>query len=106
MKSLFTAKFIKEAKFDTKMFKVVEIHKHHILLDRFIKNWEGKQFIYLKNKYLNGDLELLSYYKILVSFEKFTNEEGKEIVYINGIKFKPVEYKETRYVFADDDEEF
>jgi hypothetical protein len=49
---------------------------------------------------------LLSYYKILVSFEKFTNEEGKEIVYINGIKFKPVEYKETRYVFADDDEEF
>ena len=106
-KSTFTAKFLKEANYDSKLFKLEEVNKHHPLLDKFVKNWEGVKMIYLKNKYLNekhATLEVGSYYRFLVCFEQFTNNEDKEIVFINKIRHKSVEYEEKVYVDSDEED--
>lgn len=106
-RATFTAKFLKEAQYESKLFKVVEVNTDHPLLDKFVKNWEDMRMIYLKNKYLNvKKLEVGSYYKFLVYFEQFTNNEDKEIIYINKIRHKSVEFDERVYMDSEDDSDF
>ena len=101
-----TVKFLKEAQYESKLFKVVEINKKHPLLDKFIKEWEDTKMIYLKNKYLNmkkTPLELQSYYRVQLNFEEFTNNDGKDIVFINKIRYKAVEFEEEVFINESDD---
>lgn len=108
MKATFTAKYLKVAQYDSQLFKVVEVNKDHPLLNKFIKTWEDMKMIYLKDKYLNTNhtpLELQSYYRIQVCFEEFTNNEGKDIIFINKIRHKPVEYVEV-CVDSEDESDF
>jgi len=102
----FIAKYLKIANYDSKLFKIVEVNKDHKLLSKFVKMWEGTKMIYLKDKYLNEKytpLNLHDYYKFQVYFEQFTNNEGKDIVYINKIRHKSVEYQEKVYMHSDED---
>lgn len=105
MTATFTAKFLKEANYDSKLFKIVEVNKTHQLLDKFVKNWEDMEMIYLKNKYLkNNKLEPKNYYKFRVGFQEFVNNEGKDVVYINKIKYKPVEFTEKVFLNIEDED--
>ena len=101
----FIVKYLKEAQYESKLFKIVEMINTHTLLHKFIKQWEGVDMIYLKNKYLNEQhTELITgnYYKVMVYFEQFTNDEGKEIVYINKIRHKSVEFEEVAVFDTED----
>ena len=106
-KATITVKFLKEAKYETNMFKIVEINVNHKLLDRFIKEYDGTRLIYLKHKYMNLEktpLENNKFYKVQLSFEQFINNEEKEIIFINKIRHKQVKYVEKVYDFSSDED--
>ena len=104
-----TTKYLKEAQYESKLFKVVEYNNTHKILKRFVKNWEEAHFVYLKNKYLDKNHDTLeegNYYKMKLTFDCFTNDEGKDIVYICKIRYKPVEYQEKVVMNESDDSDF
>jgi hypothetical protein len=104
-----TLKFLKTANYESKLFKVVEVNKDHQLLNKFIKSWEGTKMMYLKEKYLNekhNPLSLGSYYRVQLSFEEFTNNDGKDIVFINKIRYKAVEFEEKVMMNSDDESDY
>ena len=105
-KATITLKYLKPANYESKLFKLCEVNKNHPLLQKFIKNWEDVKMMYLKDKYLNTKhcpLELGNYYRVQVCFEQFVNNEGKEIVFINKIRHKSVEYEEQVYMNSEDE---
>jgi len=107
-KATLILKFLKDAKFESKLFKVLEVEKDHPLLNKFIKEWENVKLIYLKEKYLNTKhTELIAgdYYKFQLSFDKF-EKEGKEIVFINKVRFKVAQYTEVNLDSEDDGEDW
>ncbi len=106
--STFTAKYLKPAQYESKLFKIVEYHKRNHLLEKFVKNWEDNELIYLKEKYLemnNDTLEEKNYYKVKVWFSQFTTDDKKDILYIAKIKYKAVDYKE-KVVMNSDNSDF
>lgn len=97
-KTTITAKYIKEAQYESQLFKVVEYDTKHPILKKFVKVWEDANFIYLKDKHLEknkDDLITSDYYKIKLTFDEFDNDEGKHIIYIKKIKYKAVKYTEV-----------
>jgi len=107
IKHQFTAKYLKDAQYDSKLFKVVEGLSPK--MDRFVKTWDNENFIYLKNKYLDAnkdDLERLKYYKIKIWVESFTNDEGKQITYISKIKYIPTHFTEKVEANESSDDEW
>jgi len=106
--TVITAKFIKTADYDSCLFKVVEQKEEHETLGNYIKEFNGDNFIYLKNKYLDANkkgLDLLCYYKMKLSFDTFTNKEDKEITYISQIRYRVLpDYKEPVNELSSDDE--
>jgi hypothetical protein len=104
-----TVKYLKPANYESKLFKVVEVNKDNLLLKKFVKEWEDMKMIYLKDKYLNEKhtpLELQSYYRVQLYFEEFTNNDGKDIVFINRIRHKPVEYEEKIFINSEDESDY
>ncbi len=95
-KTTIIVKYLKDAQFDSKLFKVCESTSHKCL-DKFIKTWDDEKFIYLKNKYLDmnkEELERLKYYKMKIYFDSFKNGEDKEVLYICKVRHKLTEYHE------------
>ena len=109
-----TVKFLKEANYDSKLFKVLK-HSKSNNLTRMVKDWDDEKFIYLKNKYLDQnkeELERLKYYRMKVKFDSFKNEQGENITYVCRIKYKPTHFEEkvkkvkARVVESSGDEEY
>ena len=89
--TVITAKYLKPAQFDSKLFKVCEYDEEHEKLQSFIKPYEGTDFLYLKEKYLaksKTELAPHHYYKIKLTFDEFTNKKGEDIKYISKIRLK------------------
>lgn len=108
-KATITMKYLKEGDYDSKLFKVLEVNSNHPLLSNFVKVWEDCRMIYIKNKYLNqkkNPLELMKYYRARLLFDNFTNEEGKDIVYISKVHYKPIEYTEDVFDNSDEDSDY
>ncbi len=109
-KATLTLKFLKNANYDSKLFKVCEVNVDHKLLSHFVKVWEDCSMIYLKEKYLNEKkvpLVLQNYYRVQLCFEQFTNSEGKDIVFVNKIRHRALpEYTEKTMEDSDNDSDF
>ena len=89
-KTTITAKYLKVAKYESKLFKVCESSPNE-KLNKFIKVWEGCSMIYLKEKHLDAnteELELGKFYKMRLYFDEFLNDEGKNILYVSKIRYK------------------
>tara|TARA_R110000868_G_scaffold137660_2_gene351223 strand:- start:4012 stop:4359 length:348 start_codon:yes stop_codon:yes gene_type:complete len=111
--TLITAKYLKPAQYDAKLFKVCEHDTSHEKLNKFVKVWEGTHLIYLKEKYLaktNIELVPLEFYKLKLTFDEFTNSNGEFIQYISKIRLKHlpayVDPTETTTNELSDDEDF
>lgn len=96
--AIITTKYLKQSQYSN-LFKVCEINVDNPLLEKFVKQWEDAKMIYLKEKYMNiakTPIEVGKYYKMKLRFDTFT-KDGEEITYINGIRYKQVEYEEKKY---------
>jgi len=106
-KSIVILKYIKEAKFESKLFKVCEVQTNEVLFNEFTKTWDNERFVYLKNKYLKQELESLSYYKTKIKMDSFTNNLGETIKFICYVKCKPMsEYVEVSKLDQESDSDF
>ena len=93
-----TLKYLKEAQYESKLFKVCEFNANNSVLARFIKPYEDTNFLYLKEKYLDANktkVEPLHFYKMKLYFDTFTNNEDKDITYISKVRVKETDYKEV-----------
>ena len=96
-----TLKYLKEAQYESKLFKVCEFNPNNSVLAIFIKPYEDTNFIYLKTKYLDANktqVEPLKFYKMKLYFDSFTNNEDKEITYISKVRVKETDYEEVNEV--------
>jgi hypothetical protein len=94
MKAVITSKYIKQGQYESKLFKVLESEKNDVL-SKMVKSWDNESFLYIKEKVLLGqDLEINKYYKMKLYFDSFTTDEGKDITYIRGVKYKEVDFHE------------
>ena len=101
-----TLKYLKEAQYESKLFKVCEFNANNSVLSRFVKPYEDTNFIYLKTKYLDANktqVEPLHYYKMKLYFDTFTNKEDKDVTYISKVRVKETDYTEPDEVVMGED---
>ena len=98
--TIVTLKYIKEAQYNSKLFKVC-VKKNCQKLNKMLKTWDDETFIYLKDKYLDLNkeaVELMGMYDMKLYFDEYTNNDDETIVYINKIRYKPSTFVEKHVV--------
>ena len=88
----FTASYVCNTKFDSAMFRVIEIpdkFQNHPLLSQKLKQYEDNDYIYINMKKLSGvSLDVTRKLKIYLLFEDFTDKKGDYVLYYSAVLVK------------------
>jgi len=86
---------LKTAKFDTILFSVLDYDMEDKHLKQFIKQYNNRQYIYIKDKYCKDMVDKKNYV-LKLYFNDFKDDEGQIKYWIVGIKNKT---KKIKYKF-------
>lgn len=81
--------YICDTKYDSKMFRVFDFEYQNSHIRRFVKEYEGKKYIYIKNKLFGKNANRITkedkYWRLLVKPASFINKELNKIHYLQKV---------------------
>ena len=88
------------------MFKVLKFNKNHNTLPKFLKQYKGDDYVYIKDKYITKEVVKNDTYELILYFAQYKNDNDKNIIYIGKVSIKPSDYKEQpKFVEYDSDDD-